>query len=136
MRLVEEIADLVPGESARGLRVARPEDWYFHGHFPDDPVVPAIVLVELIAQTGGIAAATDRDYATTTRLLRVAAFGSFKFPRSARPHQVLDARVRIAGRIGSMIKIEGEVLADGARVAAGSVTLAAVADRSAVAPDL
>src|ERR1700674_3720 len=58
MRLVEEIADLVAGESARGLRVAHPEDWYFQGHFPDDPVVPAIVLIELLAQTGGLAAAS------------------------------------------------------------------------------
>ena len=40
---VQEIADLVPGVSARGLRIAHPDDWYFQGHFPDDPVVPAIV---------------------------------------------------------------------------------------------
>jgi 3-hydroxyacyl-[acyl-carrier-protein] dehydratase len=115
MRLVEEIADLVAGESARGLRVARPGDWYFQGHFPDDPVVPAIVLIELLAQTGGLAAASGGE-------------GPFKFPDSARPHQVLDARARVVGRMGGLIKIEGEVLADGVRVAVGSVTLAAVAD--------
>src|ERR1700730_14317703 len=61
MRLVEEIADLVAGESARGLRVARPEDWYFQGHFPDDPIVPAIVLIELLAPTGRLAAASGRE---------------------------------------------------------------------------
>src|SRR5579862_9557735 len=88
MRLVEEIADLVAGESARGLRVARPEDWYFQGHFPDDPVVPAIVLIELLAQTGGVAAAGAGD----DPVLRVAAVGPFKFPGGARPHQLLEAR--------------------------------------------
>ncbi len=124
MRLVEEIADLVEGESARGLRVARPEDWYFQGHFPGDPVVPAIVLIELLAQTGGLAAAGGSS--GSGRGLRVAAIGPFKFPGGARPHQVLDARARVVGRIGSLIKIEGEVLADGVRVAIGSVTLADV----------
>ena len=124
MRLVEEIADLVEGASARGLRRARPEDWYFQGHFPGDPIVPAIVLIELLAQTGGLAAATGEARGAT--MLRVAAVGPFKFPGAARPHQLLEAHARVVGRVAGMIKIEGEVLADGVRVATGSVTLAEV----------
>src|ERR1700680_1782366 len=95
MRLVEEIADLVAGESARGLRVARPEDWYFQGHFPDDTVVPAIVLIELLAQTGGLAAAgggKETRGSASAATLRVAAVGPFKFPGGARPNQPPDAR--------------------------------------------
>jgi 3-hydroxyacyl-[acyl-carrier-protein] dehydratase len=126
MRLVETIADLVVGESARGLRVARPEDWYFQGHFPDDPVVPAIVLIELLAQTGGVAAGSGGTPSGSPPMLRIAAVGPFKFPGAARPHQLLEARARVAGRIARMIKIEGDVLADGVRVAVGSVTLADV----------
>jgi 3-hydroxyacyl-[acyl-carrier-protein] dehydratase len=129
MRLIEEIADLVPGESARGLRVAHPDDWYFQGHFPDDPIVPAMVLVELVAQIGGVAAASTADELAATPRLRVAAVGPFKFPGSARPRQILDARARVVARIGGMFKIEGQVLADGACVAIGSVTLADVQDR-------
>jgi 3-hydroxyacyl-[acyl-carrier-protein] dehydratase len=123
MRLVEEIADLVAGESARGLRVARPGDWYFQGHFPGDPVVPAIILIELLAQTGGLAAESAGERSGSSSRLRVAAIGPFKFPGGARPHQLLDARARVVARIGGMVKIEGEVLADGVRVAIGSVTL-------------
>ena len=123
MRLIEEIADLVAGESARGLRLARPGDWYFQGHFPDDPVVPAIVLIELLAQTGGLAAASGGGWSGSSPTLRVAAIGPFKFPGGARPHQLLDARARVVGRIGRTVKVEGEVLADGVRVAVGNVTL-------------
>jgi 3-hydroxyacyl-[acyl-carrier-protein] dehydratase len=126
MRLVDEVADLVEGTSARGRRVARPEDWYFQGHFPGDPVVPAIVLIELLAQTGGLAAASGDAQPGSATMLRVAAVGPFKFPGAARPNQVLEAHARVVGRIGGMIKIEGEVLADGVRVAVGSVTLAEV----------
>jgi 3-hydroxyacyl-[acyl-carrier-protein] dehydratase len=136
MRLVEEVVDLVAGESARGLRVARPGDWYFQGHFPDHPVVPAVVLIELLAQTGGLAAAAA-ERSGPPPMLRVAAVGPFKFPAGARPHQLLDARARVAGRIGGLIKIEGEVLADGVRVAAGSITLAdlSVVQAAAAAAD-
>src|SRR5262245_26324966 len=91
MRLVEHIVDVAPGESARATRVAHPDDWYFRGHFPDDPVVPAIVLVELLAQTGGLAAVVDGE---TAQALRVAAIGPFRFPAGARPNQLLEAHAR------------------------------------------
>ena len=42
----------VPEEEAVGWRLAKPEDFYFQGHFPQDPIVPAIILVEMVAQVG------------------------------------------------------------------------------------
>ena len=130
MRLVEEVVELEPGAFARGRRIASADDWYFRGHFPDDPVVPAIVLIELLAQTGGIAACSGAEAVARSQRLLVAAFDAFKFPGAARPGAVLEAAARVAGRIGGLIKIEGEVTADGVRVAIGGVTLAEVPARS------
>lgn len=124
MRLIEQILEVVPGRSARARRATRADDWYFQGHFPGDPVVPAAVLVELLAQTGGFAACSAGDSHLSAQKLRVAAVSGFKFPGAARPPAVLEAVARVVGRVGGMTKVEGEVTADGVRVAVGGVTLA------------
>lgn len=124
MRLVEEVVSIQPGERATCRRVAREDDWFFQGHFPGRPVVPAVVLVEMLAQTGGLAVGAGWGDSTPLQL-RVAALGPFKFPASAGPGAVLEATARHAGALGRLFKIEGQVTADGVVVAEGSVTLAA-----------
>jgi 3-hydroxyacyl-[acyl-carrier-protein] dehydratase len=127
MRLVAEVTELVPGERATGGRHTSDSDFYFDGHFPGNPIVPAVILVELVAQVGGLAAGAPADGNTQNlRRLRVAALGPFKFPSAAGPGVYLEARTRITGRMGGLYKIEGEVTADGRTVAVGAVTLAEV----------
>jgi 3-hydroxyacyl-[acyl-carrier-protein] dehydratase len=127
MRLLDDVVDVLPGESAVGRRQTKPSDFFFQGHFPGQPIVPAVILIEMLAQTGGIAAAArpPDDAVMAPLQLRVAAIGPFKFPGAAAPDELLEARARVAGRLGLMIKIEGTVSAAGRVVATGSLTLAA-----------
>ena len=128
MRLIEEIVDVQHGASATARRVANPDDFYFQGHFPGQPVVPAVILVELLAQTGGLAAAAPDNAHSglpgKPLQLRIAALGPLKFPAAALPGAVLEARAHVAGRMGRLCKIEGTVTADGVLVATGTLTLA------------
>ena len=131
MRLLDEIVELVPGRHAHARRELRPDDFFFNGHFPGEPIVPAVVLVEMIAQAGGLAAGAPSSPEASSAQplrLRVAGLGPFKFPRAAAPGAQLDVQVRVAGHLGGLYKIEGEVKADGQLVAVGSVTLGS-ADR-------
>ena len=132
MLLIEEILELQPGARARARRMAHAEDWYFQGHFPRNPVVPAIALVELLAQTGGLAAHRGTDSRVS---FRVAAFGPFKFPGAAVPNAVLEAEAWVERRMGSLVRIAGVVTADGTPVADGSVTLVEVDEESGVGSD-
>jgi 3-hydroxyacyl-[acyl-carrier-protein] dehydratase len=123
MRLIEEVVSTGPGKEAVGSRVAKPDDFYFQGHFPQNPIVPAIILVELVAQVGGLAVGVDGAEPHPLQL-RVAAIGPFKFPSAARPGARLEASARVAGSLGGLYKIDGAVTADGIIVASGSLTLA------------
>lgn len=130
MRLVEEVVSVEPGQQAVCRRRTGADDFYFQGHFPGQPVVPAIVLIELLAQTGGLAAGTPRaGDAHQPRALRVAAVDGFRFPAGCGPDVMLEAQARVVGRMGGLFKIEGTVTADGVLVAKGSLTLADVGSR-------
>ena len=126
MRLIDELLDVVPGVSAITARTTAPTDFFFQGHFPGRPMVPAVMLVEMIAQTGGIAAASASSDDARTSPGTVAALGGFKFPSAAGPGARLEIRAKVVGRVGRLVKIEGEVRADGIVVAAGTLTLADV----------
>ena len=127
MRLVQEVVSVAPGQQAICRRTTAPDDFYFQGHFPNQPVVPAIVLIELLAQTGGLAAGTPEPGAPLVpRALRVAAVDGCRFPAGCGAGVVLEATARVVGKMGSLFKIEGTVTADGTLVAKGSLTLADV----------
>jgi 3-hydroxymyristoyl/3-hydroxydecanoyl-(acyl carrier protein) dehydratase len=104
MRLVEEVVEFTPGRLARARRVTRADDWFFDG---------------------GLAAAPD-PLPPGPLSMRVAALNDFKFPDGAGPGAVLEVTARVAGRMGRLTKIEGQVTADGRIVASGAITLAEV----------
>jgi 3-hydroxymyristoyl/3-hydroxydecanoyl-(acyl carrier protein) dehydratase len=133
MRLVERIVEVVPGRSARATRIAHADDWYFDGHFPSNPVVPAVALVELLAQTGGLAIGPTSDMSVSA--LRLASLNDFKFPSAAGPGALLQATAEVVGRLGGLFKIAGTVTADGTLVASGNLTLAEVASQQSVGRD-
>lgn len=56
--MVDRVDELVPGVSAKGVKAVSGNEWYFQGHFDKKKVMPGVLIVEALAQMGGIALLT------------------------------------------------------------------------------
>ncbi|MEN6417379.1 MAG: 3-hydroxyacyl-ACP dehydratase FabZ [Clostridiaceae bacterium] len=56
--MVDRVDELVPGVSAKGVKAISGNEWYFQGHFEKKKVMPGVLIVEALAQMGGIALLT------------------------------------------------------------------------------
>src|SRR6267143_1991205 len=88
---VRELIKCDPGTLAEAVMSFAEDDPMFAGHFPDNPLVPGVILTEALAQTAGIAAASG--YPETRKpLFLLSAIRSMKFFRAVRPGEEVDLR--------------------------------------------
>ncbi len=98
---VDEIVELEPGVRAHGRWTITGEEWFLRGHFPGNPIVPGVVMVEASAQVAAICALTHPDHQGKFGVF--AGIDDVRFRRIVRPGDVLDMVIdvdRLRGRIG------------------------------------
>lgn len=121
-RFVDEVTALDPGKSGEGVYHVRGDEAFLSAHFPGNPMIPGVILIEALAQLGGIVAQSDPSVAPL-RDLRLAAVVSAKITGSAVPGEILTIRTTLKGRMGGLAQVQGEVLVENRRVLAAQVTL-------------
>lgn len=121
-RFVDKLTALEPGVSATGRYRLRGTEAFLAGHFPSHPIMPAVLLVEAIAQVAGIAAQSD-PVAGALKDLRLTAIRSVKVMGAIEPGQTIEISASILGRLGGLIQAQGQVSVDGRTLAEGQITL-------------
>lgn len=119
-RFVTQVISVEAGVSGRGLwRVSGQED-FFRGHFPNQPIVPGVLIVEALAQMAGLVGASSPHLALQHgRLAQV----EVRFRQAVQPPADVELSARIEQAMGSMIRFEVEAQVNGQTVADGSLTL-------------
>lgn len=103
-----------------------PNDPMFSGHFPDNPLVPGVILTEALAQTAGIAAASG--YAKEEKpFFLLSAIRAMKFFGAVRPGQKIFLRAKRVGVMNDLFQFKVEAEVDGKRVADGELVLSKAA---------
>jgi len=97
---VDEILALAPGESARARWRADPAAAFFAGHFPGNPILPGVIIVEALAQTGALAALAEPQ--SEGKLALFAGIERARFRRVVRPGDELVLETRLTRRRGPL----------------------------------
>ena len=115
--LIDEVLELDPGKRVVARKTVRAEEWYLTGHFPGRPVMPGVLIVEAMAQTGAVAVLSEED--NRGRMALFAGIDNVRFKRIVEPGDTLELTCeleRVRGPIGrgaASARVDGELAARG-----------------------
>jgi len=136
MLLIDRVTELLPGKSIRGLKNVTMNEPFFPGHFPDYPVMPAVFVIEALAQLASILAwRTVGGKPGGGANIFFAGIDNARFRRMVRPgdrlalEAVLQRQVRGIGKYGVTAAVDGEIVAEADLMAAMRIPADAGKDR-------
>lgn len=91
--LIDEILEVKPGESIKGVKYVSQDEYYFKGHFPGDPIMPGVLQVETIAQAGAVSVLMLPQ--NRGKMILFAGIDKARFKRLVRPGDKLEIEVQI-----------------------------------------
>jgi 3-hydroxyacyl-[acyl-carrier-protein] dehydratase len=110
---VDQVREVLPGQSAICFKRFAASEPFFAGHFPGDPLVPGVILAEALAQTAGIACGAPG------KSFRLSALKMMKFLRPVRPESEVTLKAEKLAAMGALVQfqvsatVNGEVAAEG-----------------------
>jgi 3-hydroxyacyl-[acyl-carrier-protein] dehydratase len=120
--LIDEVLELVPGERAVALKRVREDEWYLRGHFPGRPVMPGVLIVEAMAQTGAVAVLSEEE--NRGRIALFAGIDDTRFKRIVEPGDELQLECTLEQVRGPIGKGKARATVDGQLAARGTLTFA------------
>lgn len=121
-RFVENVTSLDPGQSGQATYLITGEEEFLKGHFPGRPLWPGVIMIEAIAQLGGVVAQSDPDIPALDDM-RLTSVKNAKILGSTTPGSTLTIQASVQGRMGPLIQVNGTVLDGETKLATAIVML-------------
>ena len=115
--LVDRAEDYRPHQSIIGIKCVTINEPFFQGHFPNNPVMPGVLIVEAIAQSGAVLMSKSLDADTTGKTIFFMSLDNCRFRHPVRPGDVLRMPVEVVRARADVFKFKGRALV-GDKVAA------------------
>ncbi len=120
--LVDKVRDVVPHKSAVGIKNVTANEPFFPGHFPTNPVMPGVLIVEAMAQAAGVLVVATLDAIDKNMMVYFMSIEETKFRKPVVPGDQLELHVEVLRGRGRVWKFRGEAKVDGVLVAEASYT--------------
>jgi 3-hydroxyacyl-[acyl-carrier-protein] dehydratase len=95
------------GKSLVGIKCVTMNEPFFQGHFPGSPVMPGVLVVEALAQTGGLLMSKSWDVAPEGKIILFMSVDHCRFRNPVRPGDVLRMEVEVLRERGDVVKFRG-----------------------------
>lgn len=112
MLLIDLVVDIVPGESAVGIKNVTINEPQFQGHFPQRPVMPGVLIVEAMAQTAAVLVMQSLGAEVEGKLVYFMSIDNCRFRRPVGPGDVMHLHVSKERAKGKVWKFRGTVYVD------------------------
>jgi 3-hydroxyacyl-[acyl-carrier-protein] dehydratase len=106
--LVDRAEDYRANESIVGIKCVTVNEPFFQGHFPGYPVMPGVLIVEAIAQTGAVLMSKTLDVDVAGKTILFMSVDNARFRQPVRPGDVLRMHVHVVRHRGDIFKFKGE----------------------------
>ncbi len=118
--LVDRILELESGKRAVGIKAVTASEYYFQGHFPEEHVMPGVLIIEALAQTGAVCMLSVEE--NKGKIAYFAGINKARFKAKVKPGDVLTLEVEIIksranigigkaiAKIGDKVAVEAELM--------------------------
>ena len=127
---IDQLTDIEKLKKATGVKTFTQNDYFFQGHFPEQPVVPGVILVEMMAQTAAALIAYSIKEETFDKIVYLMNIDNTKFRKPVFPNEKIFANVNALRSKGRVWKFEGILVDEKNDRIAESIWCATIMDKN------
>lgn len=127
--LVDRILDLVPGDNVTALKNVTVNEPFFQGHFPGVPIMPGVLILEALAQAGGMLAYLSSIEKIEGSLVYFTGIDKARFRKPVIPGDQLILEARLVKVRSRIVRLDGVAKVSGEKVAEAEL-MAAIGEKN------
>ncbi len=118
--LIDEVTDMEPGVSVTAKKFLKPDEYWFKGHFPGQPVTPGVLMIEMLAQAGAVCALSLPE--NKGKIAFFTGIDKARFRGTVLPGDTLTLNVQITGHKGAIGFGKAVAMVNGKKVVTAEIS--------------